>query len=343
MNGNTAPLASVIRGLLRHPRLIIGLPLAFGILGVLLVQTRRGHVADVSFTPQSSEGQSGRLSGLASQLGLPISLTGDAESPDFYRALVTSHDLLAAAAQTEFRFALVRGGTDSLFGTYLELNKIKGRTELDRVSRAARRLRRGVTAGVDRQGNLVGVRVRTRWPELSEMMAQRILELVNEFNLQKRQTQARAERQFLEERREQARIALEQAESAQRRFLERNRVYQGDPQLTFQYQALTRQVDQSQAALNLITQSYEQARIEEVRNTPVITVVQNAWGTVRPSSRLSFGAAMGMFVGGILALSIVLVLEYAERERQLAPAAYEDLEALSGKLARRLLPRSTVK
>ena len=61
-----------------------------------------------------------------------------------------------------------------------------------------------------------------------------MLDLVSEFNLEKRQSQAAAERKFTEERSEQARTELLDAENRLQRFLQRNRDFGNDPSLTFE-------------------------------------------------------------------------------------------------------------
>jgi uncharacterized protein involved in exopolysaccharide biosynthesis len=56
-----------------------------------------------------------------------------------------------------------------------------------------------------------------------------------------------------------------------------------------------------------LTQAYEQARIDEVRNTPVITVVEPPESPVRPDSRrLVSWLAVSLVVGVLAALAAAL-------------------------------------
>jgi uncharacterized protein involved in exopolysaccharide biosynthesis len=209
---------------------------------------------------------------------------------------------------------------------------------MEREIKAAKRLRGKTAIGTDRQANLVMVRVNAKWPELAEQISQRYVELVNEFNQEKRRSRAAAERQFTEARLDELRRELEAGEAEQRRFLERNRVYQDDPALANEFLRLSRQVAQVQQSYQSLATAYEQAKVEEVRNTPVITVIQHAAGTAQPSVRLRFGALLGFFLGGIIALTWVVVKEYAARERAVAPEAYQELEALRHRAVQRLIP-----
>src|SRR5213078_3152039 len=69
-----------------------------------------------------------------------------------------------------------------------------------------------------------------------------LIDLLNEFNLQRRQSQSRAQRQFTEQRLEQAERELREAEGAQLHFLEANRRYSESPLLAFQGARLERAV-----------------------------------------------------------------------------------------------------
>ena len=99
-------------------------------------------------------------------------------------------------------------------------------------------------------------------------MNRRLLELVTEFNQERRQSQAAAERRFVEARREEAKGELEEAERNLQRFLEQNRSYESSPQLVFEAQRLQRSVDINQQLYTSLAQSYEQARIAETVTHP---------------------------------------------------------------------------
>ena len=57
------------------------------------------------------------------------------------------------------------------------------------------------------------------------------------------------------------------------------------PELNFQQERLQRQVQLQQQLYTTLSQSFEQAKIEEVRDTPVITVVEPPEAPVRPDPR----------------------------------------------------------
>ncbi len=155
------------------------------------------------------------------------------------------------------------------------------------------------------------VRVTGRFPQrtLARDVVARLVDLLNEFNLKTRQTAAVAEREFTESRLRQAKEELRSAEDDLQGFLQRNRDYRSSPQLTFAADRLEREVAVRQQVVSTLAQAFEQARIEEVRDTPVITVIEAAEAPVRADPRrLVVMTALSFFGGGVLGIALALGL-----------------------------------
>ncbi|MEA3246549.1 MAG: hypothetical protein U9Q74_10380, partial [Gemmatimonadota bacterium] len=136
------------------------------------------------------------------------------------------------------------------------------------------RLSGAVSDVTSRDANLVTVYVTTSDPALSIAICSRIISAVNEFNLTKRHGRATAERAFTETRLADVRTALRHAEEALKSFNERNRPPLLSAQLRMEAQRLQREVDLQQSLFLSLAQALEQAKIDEVRDTPVVTVVE---------------------------------------------------------------------
>lgn len=258
----------------------------------------RTYTVTSSFVPQSRR-QTSAVSGLATQLGLAVPVE-PGQSPSFYGDLVKSRPILEAAA--EGPYSVVVDG-DSVTGTLADVLKIH--EENERLSRdaAVEELDLAVSVGVSLRTGVVSVDVKTRYADLSAQIARRLLDLVNSFNLETRQSQAAAERRFVEGRLQEAKQALRQAEDVLQAFLLRNRDYRGAPELSFQQDRLARDVTMQQQIYASLAQSYEQARIEEVRDTPVITVLAAPQVPAHPDRR-------GLIKKGFLALVIGALLGF---------------------------------
>jgi len=270
-----------------------------------------------SFRPQGSEASASQLMALASQFGVNVPGVGNEElSPAFYADLLASREILHRVAGRDF---VVEGvGT----ATLADLFEIEDETEDLRIERAIEALRNNVlTIQTGRETGIVTVEARTDWPDLSQAIAQRLLDEIARFNLHTRQSQAAAERVFIEERVDSARSALLLAESAMQSFLQANRQWENSPDLTFQYDRLERDISLRQEVYTTLVQSFEQARISEVRDTPVITVLQAPFLPPGPDdTRLLLVIALGIALGGMAGVVLAFVVEAMKRPAPGDPA-----------------------
>ena len=314
-------LLELIAVLLRRRRLLVGLPLAAMVSAVLLsIFLPERHTVEARFIPESGGPDVSRLAGLAAQFGVNVPGAEGGEGVDFYAELLQSTELLRSTALTEYRF--VDDG-DTLSGNLVELLDVKGKTAEERVRGAVEKLDELITASVDPAAQIVTVEVSAPWPALSVDVARRVLALINEFNLDRRQSRAAAEREFLETRLEQARTELNAAERALERFYLDNRRYDESPQLTFEAGRLQRNIDLHRQIYTSLATGFEQARVDEVRNTPVITVIDQPRGPAEKTApNVVVNAALGLILGLLLALGIVIGSELMDATRRRDPEAY---------------------
>src|SRR5207302_10527342 len=274
--------------LLRHGRTLVLTPLIVAILALTFLLVRGPRFsADAAFRPEVTQAPNARFAGLAAQFGVSMPGVTIGDPVRFYAEIAQSRDVRREVALTPYRFAAAPRGGDSVTGNLLALLRIGGKTREDSLRRVLDRLDDLVAVTINRDAGLVHVQVVTRWPELSVLINRRILELINTANLERRQTQAGAERRFIEARLAQAQEELHAAEGEQERFLERNHEYQSSPELAFAFNRMQHRVDLRQQVYVTLAQSYEQARIDEVRNTPQLSIIDQPEGTARPVGHLA--------------------------------------------------------
>jgi uncharacterized protein involved in exopolysaccharide biosynthesis len=301
---DTVSVLQIATALLRQRRLVVCFALGLIVLvAIVTLVMPRSYTAATSFIPRPSEVGSSRFAGVAAQLGLGNLGSDPAQSPAFYGDLLRTDEILRQLVLTEFAVR-VREGVRR--GNLVEWFEVKGSTPERRTERAIRKLRERMSVSVRRETGLVRVSVTSHWAALSRQVTERMLLLVQSFNVDRMQSQAAAERQFVEARLEEAGKALRGAENELRDFLQENRGFESSSELRFQYERLMRNVSMRQQVYTSLAQSLEQAKIEEVRNTPVITVVDEPRDPARPDRRrlllksvlaLVFGATLGAFVG----------------------------------------------
>jgi uncharacterized protein involved in exopolysaccharide biosynthesis len=271
------------------------------VLALQLIRPRE-YVSTASFLPESGfESEMNRFSGLAAQIGVQVASGKPAASPEFYAHLIRSREILSRLARESYKTA-----EGNHLVPLIELYKIEAKTPEEAISTAVSRLSRQITVRPNLPTSMVQLSVTTPWPSLSTDIAGKLLELVNEFNLRQRQSRAAAEREFIENRLKEAETELAGAERRLQKFLEENRQYDRSPALTFQADRLQGEVLLRQGVVTTLIQSFDQARIEQLRNTPVITVVENpehpAPKVPRNTVRRVFTAA---FVGLLLGLGFI--------------------------------------
>ena len=290
---------------------------AVTLVGVLLP---RWYTASASFVPQARRNPSNLSAGLAAQLG--INLPQDpAQSPAFYIDFLKSRPILGAVVESTYAF--VAGGVP-IRGTLIDLYKIREKTDILSREEAIDELEQVVFARMNPRSGVVTVEVRSRYADLSAQICRRLLELLNAFNLETRQSQAAAERRFIEGRLQEVRQELRRAEDGLQKFLLQNRDYRNSPELTFQQDRLAREVTMQQQLFTGLSQSYEQARIEEVRDTPVITVLDAPRVPGRPDRRgLRTRGVLALLVGGVLGLLVASWKEYMHEVSVKEPGAFD--------------------
>jgi uncharacterized protein involved in exopolysaccharide biosynthesis len=197
-------------------------------------------------------------------------------------------------------------------------------------------MRNRIDVSTDMNARTLVIKTTADDPELAEFINGRVLELINRFNLERRRNQASEEMRFTEERLQAARHELERAEASLEQFLEQNRTYEQSPQLRFEYSRLQRRLDLRQQVYTSLAEAHEQARIEAVRNTPVITIVESPDGSAEQVSSLVAVVLGAAVVGLVAGVAIAFLIEYWRDRKQTNPEEYAQFQDAVTKLKRAL-------
>lgn len=312
-DGDDISLFAVATTLLRSRWRIARWALAGAILGLLTALLRSPvYVATASFVPQNSEANQSGLASLAGRFGVALPFANQAVSPDFYAMLVRSRALLEPISRDTFVVPEMGGRRVPV----VDLLEIEGNSPEQRRERAAEHLRKIVSASASRTTSVVDLSVATQVRSVSLGMATALLRGVNQYNERTRRGQAAAERRFVGERLDVATAELRVAENRLSDFLRANRDI-GAPQLSMQRERLQRDIELRQQLFASLTQSYEDARIREVRDIPVVATVEPPFAPLEPvrSGRV-LRTALGLVLGAILGMVVVLVSRFLQRRRE---------------------------
>lgn len=298
----------ILEALTVEYKLVLGLPFLAAVLtSVVVLLTDPTYASTASFVPENPAGPrlpSG-LAGFASQLGL--NLPGEAgRSPAFYADVLRSREVLGAVLNAKIP---AEAGADSI--SLYDLYRVQGETPELRFDDGLRALRNRVDVSVDQRTNVVRLRVEGPSPQAARDVAQLVLDRLADFNLNTRQSAAGQRRRFVEGRVTASEQELRSAEEALRAFYDRNRQWQSSPQLRFEEQRLNRQVAVQQEVYLTLRREYELARVEEVNNTPIFTVIDRPALTgrrVRPQRTST--VLLVTFVVGLLACGFALLRQH---------------------------------
>jgi uncharacterized protein involved in exopolysaccharide biosynthesis len=312
--------------MLRHGRLVFGLPLLFATTAVVFTVVRGARYrAESKFTSQQTESSgSARFAGIAAQFGIDLQAATTAEPLEFFVELLTSQQLLRDAATSAYVFPVESETNGTRRGTLVQLYGIKRKSPELAVRAAVKRLRANVSASPNVRSKIITLRTSAPWPGLAVALNQRLLQLVNEFNLHRRQSQASEERKFVAQRLNVALGELTSTENDLKRFHQENRGFMGSADLRIEEQRLQRRVDLRQQVYASLAEAYEKARIDEVRNTPVITIVDPPGAPARRGGLLT-NALLGLFAGLVVGTVAAIAGEYFRREAAEDPQAAWEL------------------
>lgn len=320
-------LVEVATLLLAQRRTIFRITSTVVLLSVAFALTRPTlYTSSASFVPETSEGAPSGALALAAQFGVSLGGAGSERGPQFYADLITSSEILRMTIIAEFPAPTLESGAEVI--DLVHYYELESDNREEAIEDAMEELEEDLSVSVGRETSVVRLSVTTSDAALSKAVAEEILRLVNEFDLMSRQTQAGAEREFSGERLDAATEELREAERLLRDFLMENRVFAGSPQLQFENDRLQRDVGMRQEIVTSLAQAYEAARIDEVRNTPVLTQIESPRAPARPDAK---GRLLIVILGGILGVMVAIPTALVRHATSSRSAEQDsELEKLSG-------------
>lgn len=270
------------------------------------------YSASASFAPQGSDANRSGLASIARQFGVALPTSNQSVSPEFYASLLRTRVLLLPVTRDTFTVAELGGQRIA----FVDLFELRGPSLASREDKALELLKRMVVPSVTRATGVVDVSVATKWRSVSLRIITHLIDGVNDFNERTRRGQAAAERKFVGDRLAEATAELRVAEDRLETFLRGNRDFGGSPQLTMQRERLQREIIWRQQVFSSLMEAYQDARIREVRDTPVITVIEAPAAATDPvpSGRV-LRLLAGLFLGGIVGTVLVLASATVSRRR----------------------------
>lgn len=307
----------IVLALVRSLRLVLSLLLVVGIGTVILLLTMKNrYVASVAFVPEvRAEGLPAQLATLAAIARVSVPASQQSQSPQFYASVLESRPIEYAVLTR--RYAVGESAQIGAVGdsaTLVEVLEAKGRTSSERLWNAARKLSKLSSTTYDLRTAIIRVSVQMHSPRLAADVANAYAIELDRFNREVRRSQARARRQFIENRLQEVSEDLSGAENAAKVFLARNRQYKESPTLQFEFNRLQRALTVQQELYLDLRRQLDAAKIAEVNDLPVISIIEPAIPPERKSgpSRAKW-LVLVLVLAFLLTGAYVVIREYHTR------------------------------
>ena len=269
------------------------------LLGIAIALVAPKHyeaTALIAIDAPTQFGALGDLAGLAAQFGVP---TASGTSPFYFAALGSNTDVLDRVLNMS-----IAVGDSTLHLIDLYRPGLRSQPEL-RLQKAMRDISRDISVSTDIKSGLVTVTVTQTDPVLAVAVTDSLVNTMDIVGRQRLHSRARAEREYTEVGLDSARRKLSDIEDALERFYETNRNIEGSPRLKLAESRILRELDLRRSLVVTLLQNLENARLEEIRSTPLLTVVQHALVPGKPSwPKKSVLAILGFGVGALLWLAV---------------------------------------
>ena len=121
------------------------------------------------------------------------------------------------------------------------------------------------------------------------------------------------------------------------RFISANRQVPDGSSLSVEFERLRQIAEVRQGVVSALAQAYEQARIEEVRNTPVLAILDPPEATATKLGRTR-DALIWVVIGFVLAVSFAVGREALVHERARDPEGWRQMQSRLQRGVRSLVP-----
>ena len=324
-SGRPMSALSFANVILRYRRPIVVFAILFALYTFYgSITSVRTYVATGSFTLAGQTAQP-NTAGLAAQLGLGGG--GDAsQGPGFYAEVVPSHVIMQVVADSPL--VVKRNGklksitVAEWYGIGDPRNPVMRDAELNM-------LRSAISLSTSPQSGIMRISAVSTDPEVSRQLAKHAIEAIVEFNTQRRRASMEAEKEFVDILLSEYYDKLQAAAARFQQFQMENREYKTSPKLAFDAERLQADVAWKQELYNSIAHNEEQLRVNAMRNTPSVSVLELPETPVRPNARGTIGKTISALIFGLLfGIFVAFVIEFIVRSGAAHPSALEEFKSL---------------
>lgn len=260
-----------------------------------VLRSRFLATAGTTIVSEKSMDSALRLAGFAAQLGVSGALPTSSDSPELFAAVARGRQVARLALADTV--CLPKSGCEAVAAAV----HAPADTSRAAIQKRLKALGKRLSVSVDAKTGVIQFSAWADSPEAAEGVLRTVLRALNEVVVTRRESQARNERVSAEARFKDLDRRRGAVEDTLTGFYEANRSFQLSPRLAFRERQLSRQLEFWQTLATGVARDAETARLDEVRDVPVMTVVEAPFASPRKvfPKRLAFAAA-GLLLGALL-------------------------------------------
>lgn len=247
----------------------------------LFVFLKPYYTSSVSILPEygSKTGVMGKLSGLAAIAGINV---GEAAPTEIYQNLVHSEQVISNVVYSKYKTNQFPDSVNLI--QYFDIQSDESDSALRKRKEfldAYKYLNKKITTDIDRMTKILTVTVEMPEPQLSADVANKIIKSLDLYIRTQRKSFATEQIYYLEKRIKEVSDSLAAAEESLKRFREQNRIVSQSPALLLEQGRLMRNVEILQTVYVELNKQIELARIEQIRDAPVLNIKEYAKSPVQ--------------------------------------------------------------
>jgi uncharacterized protein involved in exopolysaccharide biosynthesis len=240
------------------------------IISLLLTETFKSTAILLPDTDKSKlPSTSGGISDLAAMAG--INIGGEGSIVKLYPTIIKSESVLRNVIYSKYRTKKYSDSVNLIQYWKIEPTKPGMDYEIALLS-----LRTGLDIALDLKTAVLTMSIETEEPQLSADILNCTIRAMENNIRTKRNTNASEQRKWIEARLVEVKADLSKAENVLKDFREKNRSLIGSPQLLLDQERLMREMQINSTMYVELKKQYELVKIEEIRTTPIINVMDYA-------------------------------------------------------------------
>ncbi len=260
-----------------------------GLLGILFsFSFSKSYTAQISLYPAKKDSMQGlgQLQSIAANFGVNTAQkSNNFNIPDVVRSRLIANKVLKNSWQSQNKEKI---NLIQMWGLYKKpWYRLSKKFEIDSssvFSKALNRFNNHIYVSEDQITGLIRIDTKFSDPVISAEIANFIGDNVQTYIQKENSAQSKKEKLFISDRLSIVRNELELAELELKKFKERNRGYESSPELFMVFSRLFRESEAKKEVYMTLQQQLELARIDEVKQSPILHILDHAVPPIEKSS-----------------------------------------------------------